>query len=164
MCVCVHMRCVWWLIIIMFTSGSAVFRRNVRVHNVRFVYGYYGERARKCRFAVYPLRCSLGLLGFALRDSAGAAPKAGAARTRGGTLAGGATRIRGASGSERSRAAMSAPASLPKEIHLSAKRGELQKVVKWLRKGGGVDALCPTKTEDVRATAEPLLHAASEGG
>ena len=69
-CVCVHMRCVWWLIIIMFTSGSAVFRRNVRVHNVRFVYGYYGERARKCRFAVYPLRCSLGLLGFALRDSA----------------------------------------------------------------------------------------------
>ena len=46
-----------------------------------------------------------------------AAPKAGAARTRGGTLAGGATRIRGASGSERPRAAMSSPASLPEEIH-----------------------------------------------
>ena len=31
---------------------------------------------------------------------------------------------------------MSSPASLPKEIHRSAERGELQKVVKWLRKGG----------------------------
>ena len=29
---------------------------------------------------------------------------------------------------------MSSPASLPEEIHLSAQRGELQKVVKWLRK------------------------------
>ena len=32
--------------------------------------------------------------------------------------------------------AVSAPASLPLEIHRSAERGELQKVVKWLRKGG----------------------------
>ena len=40
-------------------------------------------------FAVYPLRCSLGLLGLALRDSAAARPRQGAARTRGGTLAGG---------------------------------------------------------------------------
>ena len=92
-------------------------------------------------FAVYPLCCSLALLVFALRDSAGGAPKAGAARTRGGTLAGGATRIRGASGSERPRAAMSSPVPLPKEIFRSAERGELQKVVKWLRKGGGRRAL-----------------------
>ena len=50
-----------------------------------------------------PSVAAWALLGFALRDSAGGAPKAGAARTRGGTLAGGATRIRGASGSERPR-------------------------------------------------------------
>ena len=31
---------------------------------------------------------------------------------------------------------MSSPASLPSEIHRAAGRGELQKVVKWLRKGG----------------------------
>ena len=35
---------------------------------------------------------------------------------------------------------MSSPASLPQEIHRSAQLGELQKVVKWLRKGGAVDA------------------------
>ena len=81
------------------------------------------------------------MLGFALRDSAAARPRHRAARTTGGTLAGGASRIRGASGSERPRAAMSSPASLPEEIHLSAERGELQKVVKWLRKGGAVNAL-----------------------
>ena len=40
-------------------------------------------------FAVYPLRCSLGLLGFALRDSA-AAPKARGSAHEGFTLAGGA--------------------------------------------------------------------------
>ena len=40
-------------------------------------------------FAVYPLCCSLALLGFALRDSPLRAQKAGAARTRGFTLAGG---------------------------------------------------------------------------
>ena len=56
---------------------------------------------------------------------------------------------------------MSSPASLPKEIHLSAKRGELQKVVKWLRKGGLVDALCPTTTPGGLAIASSLLHAAS---
>ena len=63
-----------------------------------------------------PLCYRLGLLGFALPRLGRCAPKPGAARTRGGTLAGGATRIRGASGSERPRAAMSAPASLPDEI------------------------------------------------
>ena len=81
------------------------------------------------RVAVYPLCCSLSLLGFALRDSAAARPRQGAARTRGGTLAVGSFRIGGTSGAERPRAAMSAPASLPKEIHRSAERGELQKVV-----------------------------------
>ena len=38
---------------------------------------------------------------------------------------------------------MSSPASLPEEIFKSAQRGELQKVVKWLRKGGAIGALCP---------------------
>ena len=61
----------------------------------------------------------------------------GAAPTRRWAIAGGATRTRGASGSERRRAAMSSPASLPEDIYHSAVRGELQKVVKWLRKGGG---------------------------
>ena len=115
-------------------------------------------------FAVYPLRCSPALLGFALRDSAAAPRRQGAARTRGGTLAGGATRIRGASGSERPRAAMSSPASLPKEIHRSAELGELQKVVKWLRKGGLVDAHCSTTTRDGRPTTITLLHAAAAHG
>ena len=55
--------------------------------------------------------------------------------------------IRGASGPERPRVAMSSPASLPEEINQSAQRGELQKVVKWLREGGQVDALCPITTE-----------------
>ena len=58
----------------------------------------------------------------------GSLRKAKAKRTRGGTLAGGATRVRGATGSGL-RAAMSSPAPLPFEIHLSAERGELQKVV-----------------------------------
>ena len=35
----------------------------------------------------------------------------------------------------------SSPTSLPLEIFESAQRGELPKVVKWLRKGGLVDAL-----------------------
>ena len=54
---------------------------------------------------------------------------------------------------------MSSPTPLPKEIHRSAQRGELQKVVKWLRKGGAVDALGSALTHDGRATAETLLHA-----
>ena len=45
----------------------------------------------------------------------------------GGALAGGAYVTRGASGSERPRAAMSSPASsLPQEIYRSAEQGELQ--------------------------------------
>ena len=110
----------------------------------------------------HPARCRLrALLGFPLRDSAAAAPRAGQ-RTSGCTLAGGATRVRSASGDERYRAAMSSPAPLPKEIHRSAQRGELQKVVKWLRKGGLVDALYPTTgAVDGRATAETMLYAAA---
>ena len=56
---------------------------------------------------------------------------------------------------------MSSPASLPKEIHRSAERGELQKVVKWLRKGGAVDALGSATTRDGRPTTATLLHAAA---
>jgi len=41
---------------------------------------------------------------------------------------------------------MSSPAPLPEEIHQAAEQGELQKVVKWLRKGAQTDALCPTTT------------------
>ena len=54
---------------------------------------------------------------------------------------------------------MSSPAPLPKEIHRSAQRGELQKMVRWLRKGGLIDALCPTALGG-RTTLETLLHAA----
>ena len=54
---------------------------------------------------------------------------------------------------------MSSPAPLPKEIHRSAERGELQKVIKWLRKGGAVDAFGSALIDDGRATAETLLHA-----
>ena len=53
----------------------------------------------------------------------------------------------------------SAPASLPLEIYESARRGELQKVVKWVRKEGLVDALCPTTTESGKPAAFGLLHA-----
>ena len=56
---------------------------------------------------------------------------------------------------------MSSPAPLPIEIHRSAQRGELQKVVKWLHKGGPVGALCSTKSVDGRATTATLLHAAA---
>ena len=59
---------------------------------------------------------------------------------------------------------MSSPASLPDEIFKSAMRGELQKVVKWLRKGGQVDAFGPGTTPDGRANAAALLHAAAGCG
>jgi len=57
--------------------------------------------------------------------------------------------------------ALSSPIPLPVEIHRSAQRGELQKVIKWVRKGGLVDALCSTTANDGRATAETMLHAAA---
>ena len=59
---------------------------------------------------------------------------------------------------------MSSPAPLPKEIHRSAQRGELQKVVKWLRKGGPVGALCSAKGQAGQDSAETLLHAAAANG
>ena len=58
----------------------------------------------------------------------------------------------------------SAPASLPLEIYESAGRGELQKVVKWVRKGGLVDALCPTTDDDGRPCSFTMLHAAAANG
>ena len=61
-------------------------------------------------------------------------------------------------------AVMSSPASLPFEIYNSANRGQLQKVARWLRKGGTVDELCPVRTEDGRTTTSALLHAAVTGG
>ena len=59
---------------------------------------------------------------------------------------------------------MSSPASLPKEIQRSAERGELQKVVKWVRKGGLVDALGSAKTRGGRHTTTTLLHTAAAYG
>eukprot|EP00964_Phaeocystis_antarctica_P137837 scaffold102422_cov60-Phaeocystis_antarctica.AAC.2 len=55
----------------------------------------------------------------------------------------------------------SSSASLPVEIYQSAGRGELQKVVTWLGKGGAVDALCPAPTVTGRTATYSLLHAAA---
>ena len=60
--------------------------------------------------------------------------------------------------------AVSAPASLPDKIYQSTRRGELQKVVKWVRKGGLVDALCPATTKSGEPAAYGLLHAAATNG
>ena len=112
----------------------------------------------------HPARCRLGaLFGFPLRDSA-AARTAGAARTSGCRLSGGATRVRLASGTERRRAAMSSPTTLPVEIRRSAERGELQKVVKWLRKGGAVDAFGSAPTNAGQPSAFTLLQTAGGSG
>ena len=59
---------------------------------------------------------------------------------------------------------MSSPASLPIEIYRSAGRGELQKVVKWLRKGGLVDSLGSATAAGDRPTTTTLLHAATAYG
>ena len=56
---------------------------------------------------------------------------------------------------------MSSPAPLPLEINRAAQRGELQKVVKWLRKGGLVDAFCSTSTRDGRVSTAALMHIAA---
>ena len=59
----------------------------------------------------------------------------------------------------------SSPASLPVEILESAERGELRKVVKWVRKGGLVDALCSTATtRSGKPAVFGLLHAAAVNG
>eukprot|EP00964_Phaeocystis_antarctica_P156538 scaffold126248_cov63-Phaeocystis_antarctica.AAC.1 len=60
--------------------------------------------------------------------------------------------------------AVSSPALLPREVYESAGRGELQKVTKWLGKGGPVDALCPATTEDGSTATFGLLHAAARNG
>ena len=59
---------------------------------------------------------------------------------------------------------MSCPAHLPIEIQQAAHRGELQKVVKWLRKGGLVDAFCPTTSHGGQPSAFGLLHTATASG
>ena len=59
---------------------------------------------------------------------------------------------------------MSSPASLPVEIYESAQNGKLQTVVKWLRKGGVVNALSSTLARNNRLTTSALLHAASGFG
>ena len=63
-----------------------------------------------------------------------------------------------------SEAVESSPASLPFEILKSARRGELQQVVKWVRKGGRVDALCSTTNSSGKPSAYGLLHAAADKG
>ena len=60
--------------------------------------------------------------------------------------------------------AVSSAASLPLEILKSASRGELRKVVEWLRKGEAVDALGSVLAADGRTTTMCLLHAAATNG
>ena len=60
---------------------------------------------------------------------------------------------------------LTAIVSLPVEIYHSAGQGQLQKVVKWLRKGGSVNAFCPVPVvrHGVTSTAT-LLHTAAANG
>ena len=70
--------------------------------------------------------------------------------------------------------AVSSSTSLPSEICESAglrsrsasrpRQGELQKVARWLGKGGSVDALCSATTEDGQAVAATLLYSAAAIG
>ena len=53
---------------------------------------------------------------------------------------------------------------LPVEIYRSAQRGELPKVVKWLRKGGLTHAVHSDTAENGRVTTVALLHAVATGG
>jgi len=60
---------------------------------------------------------------------------------------------------------LSSPASLPFDIFQSAQRGELQKVAKWVRKGGPVDAVYSTPTGNGQnSTTATLLYAAAASG
>ena len=54
--------------------------------------------------------------------------------------------------------------SLPVDMFQSAQRGELQEVVKWLRKEGSVDALCSTPSVDGRISTFTLLLGAAGSG
>ena len=100
------------------------------------------------------LRCTLRAARFP--PCATAAPKERAARTSGCTLAGGPPEFAPPTATSRmSSPPVPLPAPLPIEIHRSAQRGELQKVIKWLRKGGTIDALGSTTTADA---STPLFH------
>ena len=59
---------------------------------------------------------------------------------------------------------MNALTSLPIEVHRSAQRGELQKVVKWLNKGGVVGALCSFPSAGGRPSTTTLLQTAAANG
>ena len=59
---------------------------------------------------------------------------------------------------------MSSPASLPDEVWQWAQNGKLQKVVKWLHKGGLADAFYSTHTNYGRPGFFTLLHAAASSG
>ena len=56
------------------------------------------------------------------------------------------------------------PVPLPDEIFRAAGRGELQQVIKWLRKGGTVDALICGNTRDGRPSTYAMLHIATSNG
>ena len=60
--------------------------------------------------------------------------------------------------------ALSPPAAMPLEIKRSAEQGELHKVVRWLGKGGPVDALCSAEVKDGPTTTAALLHVAATNG
>eukprot|EP00964_Phaeocystis_antarctica_P154207 scaffold122794_cov78-Phaeocystis_antarctica.AAC.1 len=66
--------------------------------------------------------------------------------------------------SDAGKAVSSPPASLPLEIYQSAQMGELQKVAKWLGKGGQIDALCSAPTIHGGTGTGTLLHAAATEG
>ena len=59
---------------------------------------------------------------------------------------------------------MSSPAALPIDICRSAQKGELQKVVKWLCKGGLVDTLWSAPIEGGWISTFTLLHIAACNG
>ena len=112
----------------------------------------------------YPSVTGWAFLGFALRDSAGGAQGRGGAhegrRARGWVL----PNLWLQRSSERPRAAMSSPTPLPFEIHRSAQRGELQKVVKWLRKGGWYAGEHDTHPEPQPSQHDPRLQRGGIGG
>ena len=59
---------------------------------------------------------------------------------------------------------MNALTSLPTEVQRSAQRGELQKVVAWLNKGGAVGALCSFPSARGRPSTTTLLQTAAANG
>ena len=64
-----------------------------------------------------------------------------------------------------SEAKVSSPASrLPLEICVAAERGEVQRVVKWLRKGVSIDAFCVAPLANGETASVTLLHAAATSG